>query len=243
MDAEASSSAKTAIIVVGKPARRGRVKTRLADSVGDQIATDLYARFLADIASLTSTVRDGSEGTVEAILAWKGDRDHASYLPFERAGFEFVEQPEGDLGACMRGLARAVFDHGADQVVIIGTDSPTLQPRHLRGAIGHLERGADVVLGPSFDGGYYMIGLSEPHEAVFADIDWSTGAVLGQTLRRAREAQLLCELTEFWYDVDTLGDLKKMRAHLFDFLRLRHPEVAAETRRFLEALPEGALEE
>ncbi|MGM0559270.1 MAG: TIGR04282 family arsenosugar biosynthesis glycosyltransferase [Myxococcota bacterium] len=243
MDAADPKPGTTAIVVVGKPARRGEVKTRLAEDVGARVATDLYRRFLADIASLVTRVREASSNGVTALLAWKADPHHSSYAPFDEAEFELVEQPEGGLGECMWGLSKELFERGTDRVLIIGTDSPTLHPRHLSAALEKLDHGADVVLGPSFDGGYYMIGLSGPHQAVFSHIDWSTGAVLGQTLRRAREAQLLCELTEFWYDVDTLGDLKKMRAHLFDYLSFRYPELAVETREYLETLPERVLDE
>lgn len=232
-----------AIVVVGKPARRGEVKTRLAESIGLDRATELYRGFLADIATVVSDACEDMAGRVSPVLAWKSDPEHRSYAPFHGGRWTLTEQPAGDLGACMSGLTRRLLDGGADQVLIVGTDSPTLQPRHLSDAFGRLDEGADVVLGPSFDGGYYLIGLSGAHEAVFRDIEWSTGSVLGQTLRRAREADLLCELTEFWYDVDTLGDLKKMRAHLFEYLTFRHSDIAPATREILEALPEYALDE
>lgn len=237
-----TSVGKRVIVVVGKPAIRGRAKTRLAASVGEELATEFYRRCLHDVAGLVAAVCEASSVPATPILAWQDDPEHASYEPFRAAGFALVRQPRGDLGECMLGLANAAFEAGADRVLIVGTDSPTLLPRHFDAAERCLEDGADVVLGPSFDGGYYMIGLSGAHEAVFRDIDWSTDAVVGQTLRRGREAQLLCELTEFWYDVDTLGDLKKMRAHLLEFLQYRHPDLAVETRGLLESLPKGVLE-
>jgi hypothetical protein len=229
-----------AVVVVGKPARRGRAKTRLAGDVGEAHAAGLYTAFLEDIAARVAGFC-GTETT--PVLAWKDDPEHPSYAPFAEAGFAYVEQPSGDLGDCMFGLADLLFEAGADQVMIIGTDSPTLLERHFEAVFDQLAAGADIVLGPSFDGGYYTIGLSGPHEAVFRGIDWSTGAVFGQTSRAAREANLLCELTEFWYDIDTLGDLKKMRAHLFDYLIYRYPDVASQTRKYLESTPEGVFDD
>lgn len=236
--------AERAVVVVGKPARRGRAKTRLAAAVGEERAAGLYAAFLDDIAERVARFcRDATNEETTPVLAWRDDREHPSYSPFSDAGFAYVEQPPGDLGDCMFGLAERLFEAGSDQVMIIGTDSPTLLPRHFEAVFGELAHGADVVLGPSFDGGYYTIGLSGPFGAVFRGIDWSTGSVLGQTLRRAREANLLCELTEFWYDIDTLGDLKKMRAHLFDFLKYRYPDVASKTRTYLESSAESVFDD
>ena len=116
---------------------------------------------------------------------------------------------------------RTELAKGAQAVVIVGTDSPTLPVRYLQEALAQLTSGAaQVVLGPASDGGYYLIGASQPVSALFADgIKWGTSSVLPTTLQRLREVQqqhpqLRCHLLPFFYDVDTPSDLRLLREHL-----------------------------
>lgn len=223
------------VVVFAKAPDAGRVKTRLAAELGDEVAVGLYRCFVADLAQMVARLADSLGAPVHPVLAYAGGADHEGFEPFRKGGFEFVAQGQGTLGERLSRVSRRCFDDGADQIVIIGTDSPTLGPRHVRGALAGLED-ADVVVGPSFDGGYYLIGLGGAHVAVFDGIDWSTARVFGQTMRRCREASLLCEALEFWYDVDTFEDLQLLKTHLFDYLRNREPGIANRTAEFLSKL-------
>ncbi|QDG54517.1 glycosyltransferase [Persicimonas caeni] len=223
------------VAVFAKAPRQGRVKTRLAADLGDERAVAAYECFLADIASMLSTLESELGCAVSTVLAYAGEPEHDGFDVFRDAGFAFMAQGEGDLGARLTRVTNGCFERGAERLLIIGTDSPTLGPQHFRQALDCLER-SDVALGPSFDGGYYLIGLREAHTAVFEQIDWSTGRVFGQTVRRCRESSLLCEALEFWYDVDTFDDLKLLQTHLFDYLRYRKPTIANRTAEFIEKL-------
>lgn len=228
MSPATESSDGLSVAVFAKQARTGEVMTRLGAAIGDEEAADLYRAFLADIAETVGGLEDELDRPVHALCAYTGRADDPGFAPFDEKGFEFVEQTGEDLGARLRAVVDNHFARRDSPLLVIGADSPTLSARHFEQALSRLS-GQEVVLGPSFDGGYYLIGLSGPHTAVFRDIDWSSRRVLGQTLRRCREASLLCETLEFWYDVDTIDDLKVLEMHLFDYLRHHQPSVAHHT--------------
>jgi len=96
---------------------------------------------------------------------------------------------------------------------VIGSDVPTLPSAVLEAALDRLA-GADLVLGPSEDGGYYLIGLREPRAALFADMAWSTEVVFDETMRRASALGLDVGLLPAWFDVDTPADLERLEASL-----------------------------
>ena len=108
----------------------------------------------------------------------------------------------------------ASFDRGYKAVCVIGSDAPHLPAAFLLEAWGRLQRGADAVLGPADDGGYYLVALPRAAPALFRDIPWSGAAVLEVTLARAAEERLSVSLLPPWYDVDTPDDLLRLREDL-----------------------------
>lgn len=230
-------------VVFAKPARPGHAKTRLAESIGEEPAAELFAAFLEDTARMLADASLPEISDLGLVLAHEDDPDHASFAPFHDSDFRTVPQGGGDLGEKLARVVEHCFDRGAQRLVVVGSDSPTLPDRHLAAAFDEL-RGSDVVLGPSFDGGYYLVGLRSPEVEIFEGIDWSTPRVLGQTLRRAESRALLCELLEFWYDIDTYEDLERLQVHLLEYLSRRDHSVAPETSRVLRELEDkGPLEE
>ncbi|MFW5967133.1 MAG: TIGR04282 family arsenosugar biosynthesis glycosyltransferase [Persicimonas sp.] len=228
MDQVSESSDSVTVAVFAKQARAGEVMTRLGAAIGEEEAAELYRAFLADIAHTVGGLERELERPIRALCAYTGRMDDPGFAPFDEEGFEFIEQSGADLGARLSTIVEEHFSRRASPLLIIGADSPTLSARHFEQALDRLSE-RQVVLGPSFDGGYYLIGLDGPHTSVFREIDWSSRRVLGQTLRRCREASLLCETLEFWYDVDTIDDLKVLEMHLFDYLRHHQPSVARHT--------------
>lgn len=224
-----------AVVVFAKPPDEGKVKTRLARDIGDAMATGLYRCFLADISAMVSDFVARSDAAVTPIVAYNRDAQHAGYAEFRRRGFRFWDQGEGDLGARMAAVSQRCFDAGARRVVIIGADSPTLSPRHLRNALEALDA-HDIALGPSFDGGYYLVAMRRASPQIFKGIDWSTDQVLAQTVAACRASSLLCATLEFWYDVDTFGDLIFLKTHLLSVLQECESESVLETARYLEKL-------
>ncbi|MDQ2997258.1 MAG: glycosyltransferase, partial [Chloroflexota bacterium] len=121
--------------------------------------------------------------------------------------------------------------------VIIGSDSPDLPCAYVQEAFARLSAGADMVLGPAEDGGYYLIGLRAPQPDLLGDIVMSTPTVLADTLARAATRCLQVALLPPWYDVDTISELARLSA------ALRHAPLrsAAATRAFLLQLQTGLL--
>ncbi len=190
------------LVFVRAPAR-GRVKTRLAASVGDDAALRVYRRLaehtLREAAALAGEgvrvrVHHTPANAGEAVHAWLGDGP--AYLP----------QAEGDLGARMEDAFARAFAAGAERVVIVGSDLPDLSADLLRRAFGLLDA-HPAVLGPARDGGYYLLGLTRLVPGIFRGIAWSTSGVLAATLDRFRAAGIEPAMLEELADVDEAGDL------------------------------------
>jgi rSAM/selenodomain-associated transferase 1 len=124
-------------------------------------------------------------------------------------------QRDGDLGARMRHAIGTCLGDGSDRVVLIGSDLPGLPADRLMSAVAALAEPADVVLGPSEDGGYYLVGVSRTRseaalEALFEGVPWGTPEVLATTLARVRAAGLCVALVAPWFDVDSPEDLARV---------------------------------
>lgn len=177
----------------------------------------LYVAFLFDTLRLSRRVR-GIDARAVAFTPEDGAPLLRRVLGSQAHGFSFVKQHGHDLGVRLRNALAAGFRNGAGRVVIIGTDSPSLPPRLIEEAFESLD-GADVVLGPTTDGGYYLIGVRMPGSTgrlAFLDvgIEWSTGRVLRQTIAAASRAKLRTQLLAPWYDVDEPGDVRFLQTHL-----------------------------
>jgi len=199
-----------AVIVFARAPSAGGTKTRLIPALGPDGAADLYRCFLLDtLANL-----QGLDAEVVVAAAEEADsRAVASLAEDVCPGAELIVQSGADLGERIADSVRQVLSRGHPRVAVIGTDSPSL-PSRLVGEALDLAADRDLVLGPSFDGGYYLIGLRAPAPALFAGIAWGSDSVLCDTLARARDLRLSIALLQPWYDVDTPGDLNHLRDHL-----------------------------
>ena len=145
------------------------------------------------------------------------------------------------FGDCLFYAAATLLEAGHDAVCLLNSDSPTLPTAYLTAAATALAAPGDrIVLGPSTDGGYYLIGLKKPHRRLFQDIDWSTERVFAQTLARAREWGLPVHQLPTWYDVDDADALRLLMGELFEERPFRvwgsRPTPAVWTRRELRRL-------
>ena len=202
-------SARRLLLLFTKPAREGRVKTRLIGDLTPAEAAALHRAFLED---LLDRLREALlEGDFELRLAWALDPEEA--VP---AGPPpGVRQEGSDLGERLyRALAGAAAEAGA--VMALGSDHPTLPLELIHRAFETVERGADVVLGPAEDGGYYLIALRAGAVVprLFEGIAWSTPQVLAAQLDRCRELGLAVELLPAASDVDTPEDLRRLAARM-----------------------------
>lgn len=185
----------------------GSVKTRLAASIGEQAAADLYRLFLKSVLD-----RGRQEFSGRRVLAYSPPDQSSAFQALAGADWQLQAQAHGDLGARMSHYFQTAFASDYSKVVLLGSDSPNLPPGTIASAFRALDS-ATVVLGPSEDGGYYLIGMREFVPQVFCDIAWSTGRVYEQTTARlARDIRWQALTT--WYDVDEAIDLQRLRSEL-----------------------------
>lgn len=189
------------LLLFTKPARAGRVKTRLVGDLTAEQAAALHAAFLGDVLDRLR------EGDFEVRIAWALEEGEA--VP--DGPWPGIRQEGADLG---ERLYRALSAPGAASVAALGSDHPTVGLDLIHEAFARVEAGADVAIGPAEDGGYYLIALraGAVSPRLFADIAWSTGRVLAATLERCRELGLAVELLPVAADVDTPEDLRRLAA-------------------------------
>jgi rSAM/selenodomain-associated transferase 1 len=195
-------------VIFAKLPRPGHAKTRLAPQLGPRGAADLYQAFLDDTMRVAGQIEE-AVCELWVVRQPKAVQTLAARYP----GVPVHLQSDGDLGDRLEKAFDSRFEEGADSVMIIGSDHPTLPPAHLRRGFDALEE-SDLVLGPTSDGGYYAIGLPRQAwpraAALFGAIPWSTPDVLAETRRRAEEQKLRrVELPE-WYDVDEPQQLARL---------------------------------
>ena len=196
------------LAVFVRPPIAGGTKTRLAESLGDQGAADLYEAFVDDTLRLCARIR--SKGRVDVVLWCAGVPDDRVTEWATHVETTVRTQPEGDLGVRLG----AAFEEGMarhERVVVIGSDAPTLPLDLIVAAFDSLAR-APMMLGPSSDGGYYAIGASHGVRPSFEGVRWSTSAAFDDT--KKANTGLRVAVTSPWYDIDEPSDLRLLRAHL-----------------------------
>lgn len=185
----------------------GAVKTRLAATVGPEAAASLHRAFLATVLQ-----RFRSLAATRILCFAPADRTE-EFARLAGADWQLQPQSAGDLGERMASFFRTSFERGCERVVLIGSDSPTLPVACVRQAYELLATHR-VVLGPSDDGGYYLIGTSENVPLIFQNIPWSGPLVLAETLRRLEFARIPVAQLPPWYDVDDFEDLRRLAVEL-----------------------------
>jgi uncharacterized protein len=238
-----AKSPHCAIAVMAKASVSGRVKTRLVPPLTPEEAASLNTCFLRDIAD--SLIRASTLANIAPFIAFAPAGSAAFFRDILPARVGLLETVAPDLGDCLLQAATALLDAGHDCVCLLNADSPTLPAAYLVAAATALAApGERIVLGPSTDGGYYLIGLKRPHRRLFADIDWSTERVAAQTLERAGELDLAVHLLPSWYDVDDAGTLRQLMGELLEGRRFRvwgsRPTPARWTRREIARLNRSA---
>ena len=192
-----------ALMVFAKAPQPGSVKTRLAADIGDLEAASVY-RVLG--RRVLDQVRDGSYRTVvyydppeavSTVREWLGD-----------AGVEYRPQRGGGLGERLEHAFAEAFE-ASRRVCVIGTDAPGVDRKRVEQAFDSLD-GSDVVFGPTWDGGYYLIGLNRPQPELFRGVPWSTDQVFEASFERASSLGLRPSTLPALSDIDTLEDLEEV---------------------------------
>jgi glycosyltransferase A (GT-A) superfamily protein (DUF2064 family) len=220
---------KQALIVFLKDPRPGTVKTRLCPPYSPDQAAALYKAMAEDVIRAHAARRTydmlllyappGAGGAIKDWIAGapgliEGERTLSGRGGRPSGGeHRFISQTGADLGERQYNAFRAAFDLGYERAVIIGTDCLGISAEDVERAFNLLEE-RDLVLGPSEDGGYYLIGCSRAPEFLLGDIAWSTSHVLGQLLEQAEQAGVECGLLARKFDVDTCEDVLRLHSDL-----------------------------
>ena len=190
------AQSRNLLIIFTRNPELGKVKTRLAKSVGDQKALDIYKFLLQRTKEVTLQV----------------DCDKTVFYSQEIAqndiwNLEFSKelQTGNDLGEKMQNAFSSAFEKGYEKVAIIGSDLYDLEPHHISEAFEKLSSN-DVVIGPAQDGGYYLLGLNEVYPNIFQNKEWGTSTVRKDTLNDLQKVSL--HLLEELNDVDVIDDIK-----------------------------------
>jgi uncharacterized protein len=217
-----------AIILFARDPVVGQVKTRLHPFLSKEVIFELYTHFLRD--------------SIQKIGRVKSVDRFVGVYPSDASGFfsrlnaectlEIFFQEGKDLGEKMAHAFESRFSEGYERVVLIGSDSPSLPVAYIERA---LDSEKDLTIGPSTDGGYYLIGMSGQRVDIFEDVAWGSDAVLRQTLDRVKKTGCSLELLPPWYDVDRPEDLKFLQTHL-GLVERSGQGSAGETGEFLNGL-------
>ncbi|MFC1708929.1 TIGR04282 family arsenosugar biosynthesis glycosyltransferase [Candidatus Omnitrophota bacterium] len=214
---------KRCLIIFAKEPQKGKVKTRLKSCLSDTQCLNLYKAFLKDTFDLAKSIKCDLK-----VLAYDLGCSSPYYLKKAGRSFQLYEQQGRSLGQKMHNAFKSI--KGGDfKLVIIGSDSPTLPAIFIEDAFKRLDNN-DLVLGPTFDGGYYLVGLKKPCLAIFKGIKWSSSYVLDGTLRNARKLGKKISILKSWYDIDEPRDMAYLKKDLKD----KKKNIAQWTRRFLK---------
>lgn len=214
----------------------GRVKTRLAATLGNELACELYKVF---VFHLLDSMAPAAENATVVFSPPNRQADFETAIP---TGWMFEPQSDGDLGDRMRHFFAGRLPNAESKVVVIGADCPQLLAAEIETAYDRLDQN-DVVIGPSTDGGYYLLGMKGDLVEVFDNIDWSTSAVLDQTIQRINQQGKTYALLDARTDVDDEAALKQMLAELSSTDSATQASHAAQSlaAKISAALPQGHL--
>jgi rSAM/selenodomain-associated transferase 1 len=201
---------RRAVVIVAKQPEPGKVKTRLCPHLSPQEAAALAEAFLRDTINTVSRVPD-----CDLIIGYSPHTASDWFRDLIPPAL-LIPQGDGDLGERMNRLTEEVFKRGYDQILLIGTDTPHLTSERIEEAFVLLSPD-NVIIGPSEDGGYYLIGLSELHPALFENIEWSTDRVFSQTIERAAASGLSVKFLPPERDIDTPADLAWLKDSIQHF--------------------------
>lgn len=190
------------LIVFLKYPQPGLVKTRLGKDIGPESAAVLYKELTELI------LRNTEPGDYQRVLFYTPQNKKSEILKWLGEDSNLFLQDGDDLGQRLAKAFKSVFSRGVKKVLVIGTDSPVIDREIIQQAFRQLDK-FQCVIGPSSDGGYYLLGLGSENAKVFEGIDWSTSKVFEQTKQRLKELGLVFTCLKEEFDIDTRADLER----------------------------------
>ena len=199
------SEIDNAIIVFARLPVKGRVKTRLAKELGIDVATSFY-KVCAEHTFKEILKFDSTE--VVPFLFFSEESEIDEMRNWTKNKFRYYSQKGHDLGERMSNAFNTIFDAGYRNVILVGTDAPGISAELITDAFSQL-KDYNCVIGPSEDGGYYLMGLKQKLFYLFNEMEWSTNAVFSRTIERLKQNNHDYTLMQKMIDIDTKEDLKK----------------------------------
>ncbi|MEO8043652.1 MAG: TIGR04282 family arsenosugar biosynthesis glycosyltransferase [Spartobacteria bacterium] len=231
--ADSENANLCALAIMTKAPRAGQVKTRLTPPLTGEEAAALNVCFLRDLSASIDYADLRSRG-IGCYTPVDAKRVYRDILP---PNFQLMAQRETDLGHRLIGAITDLLSVGFSAVCLINSDSPTAPAAVFAEAVQVLSQPNErLVLGPSDDGGYYLIGMKKLYPRLFEEIDWSTERVLAQTLERASEIGLAVHLLPPCYDVDDRRTLARLCHDLLGPNEVGEADIAPATRAFLREI-------
>jgi len=185
------------LIVFVKNIKMGKVKTRLAKTIGDASAFEIYKALVEITEKATTNLNIDKRIYFSDVIIktkWKGTP-------------KFVQNGE-DLGERMNNAFIDSFKDGYEHVVLIGTDLPTISEKIILKSFDELNT-SEIVFGPAEDGGYYLVGMSTLNSFIFQNKSWSTSKLLSETLNEIQQNKIEVSMLETLNDIDTFEDLQQ----------------------------------
>ncbi len=219
--------------VIAKQPVVGQVKTRLVPPLSPSQAALLSEAMLRDTLNNVSTLRDIN---IAVSFSPGTAADYFSSITSNKT--LLIPDDFENLGDCLPNTIHQLLALNYRKVILLNSDSPTLPLAYISQAFSELDS-ADIILGPSEDGGYYLIGMKRLITDVFHGIPWSTKDVLESTVEKASRLGLKVSFTPLWYDIDSIDDLIQLRNEISN-----HPsDKIPHTRKALNTIAEsGALD-
>lgn len=191
--------AKELLIIFTKNPEKGKVKTRLASFIGEDMALSVYQKLLQ------KTLKNVNDLAIDKCITYSDFINRHDIWKNNRF-IKWLQSGE-DLGERMHNAFTKGFKQNYDHICLIGSDIPKLTSTIIEQAFLHLYN-HDLVIGPAVDGGYYLIGMKDPHPELFAGIPWSTNQVFYKTLNIAKKQHLRFATLPTLYDIDKFEDIK-----------------------------------
>jgi uncharacterized protein len=212
---ERAGAASCGIAVMAKASLPGKTKTRLVPPLSFEEAAAFNTAFLQDVAANIAAA--GQEVSIAAYMAYGPPGSASFFQSHFPPAVGLIEAWHQSFGECLFVAIEQVLARGHAGAVVLNSDSPTLPTALLVETARVLAQPGDrAVLGPSSDGGYYLLGLKSAHRRLFEDVAWSTAAVARQTRERAAEIGLDVHVLPEWYDVDDVASLQLLRGEVIE---------------------------
>jgi len=196
------NSGSVSLIVFVRYPVMGKVKTRLAATIGNSKATKVYKTVAENIINEIKKIPNCNK-----YIFYSVEEEKLLVKKWLGKGFYYAHQEGNDLGERMKNAFRMVFGHGAEKAIIVGTDIPEITAENISGAIKSLEN-SETVIGPSNDGGYYLLGMKKFHPQLFENIEYSTNTVFKETKEKITSIGISNSVLNVLNDIDVEDDLK-----------------------------------